>query len=990
MKNLLHKWLAVALLLTPCSLLAQNKINPNAQVNWVKVTGTGAPTSSCTAINYGQPYLDTSTTPYTKYTCGPSGWAVEGAQDSTARSSASAAQSTANTAQSTASAAQTSASAAQSTASAAQTAAAAAQTTANAALPANGATSTGTGSSNAVGFPGTISVGTTTTGSINGVYDPLTCNYSAIAPPYCGTGTTPSDWINAAIQDCFNKSTRSDGLKVTQSCVININPALSYGLDLGGTVFVNARVKINCNQTRFLYNPTGGVIFDMVYFSSSIHMPEVDGCGLDVDSGAENQGLNPVQNTVVAYAMGGAPWTNTSGSWQPGYSTWIAYKDGAPVASGAPGTMSSTGVVTNSPANHGNGTFTGGDATNAESGIYLATFTGTPSTATTTFSVTSPTGVNLGSGTTGTPFTADGITFTLFAGTTAFWPGDVWTISKNILDVFNQDVGHDMHVNGGSVSGADVVLQQGNNAFTNTLTHLNLYYNHHVINDTFCGFNSGERTNLSDLMINSTLGRAIISNCFFKYALTGGSLDYGNYLGNPRDPSATVPAEVDAAISGGYINVSLSSEHVEQQSGAPFVTHSGEGTATAGLKSIFLLDPSAEIFGMSHGPSDATQQKTSQHCQIYGPVTVWGTTYNVVFIQTTSAVPWSHNQSVVPDTTFSGGATAYTGGCSPLNNQTLTVNPVGVTVTGSTPSISTTAKFKSGTDTWFFAYLPTSINVGTVPGTYGAITTDDTSAATITASATDAPVVLYNPSPAYSVGDYLSGTLTFKGNEPYNRAINLDNAPGAILNLCVTAMQTNTLQANLNGCYFSNLFSPNLTGTPTATTPATTDNSTRIATTALVVNKIAATYYASPLLSYCAGAIGTANATAYYLYPSSGSSNSACTSTTKRAVASAAPGTVTACYVSSTVGGATSSSGVVAFLKETWNGSSGYNETSTPICTLGLHSGAAICSNTSMNVSLGTTNGFPDSWAVSVTTGQASDTTAGVQVVCSYRVSLPQ
>jgi len=58
---------------------AQQKSNPRTQINWPMVSGSGTPTAqgfTCSAVNYGMPYTDTSTTPNTLYSCGSDGWVI--------------------------------------------------------------------------------------------------------------------------------------------------------------------------------------------------------------------------------------------------------------------------------------------------------------------------------------------------------------------------------------------------------------------------------------------------------------------------------------------------------------------------------------------------------------------------------------------------------------------------------------------------------------------------------------------------------------------------------------------------------------------------------------------------------------------------------------------------------------------------------------------------------------------------------------------------
>ncbi len=52
----------------------QTQINPASQIKWPQITGSGAPSATCSSANYGQPYLDVAATPNTAYTCGVGGW----------------------------------------------------------------------------------------------------------------------------------------------------------------------------------------------------------------------------------------------------------------------------------------------------------------------------------------------------------------------------------------------------------------------------------------------------------------------------------------------------------------------------------------------------------------------------------------------------------------------------------------------------------------------------------------------------------------------------------------------------------------------------------------------------------------------------------------------------------------------------------------------------------------------------------------------------
>ena len=60
------------LLFSFCASCAAQVINPATQITWPRVTGSGAPTISCTGANYGQPYTDTTNN--NQYVCTTSGW----------------------------------------------------------------------------------------------------------------------------------------------------------------------------------------------------------------------------------------------------------------------------------------------------------------------------------------------------------------------------------------------------------------------------------------------------------------------------------------------------------------------------------------------------------------------------------------------------------------------------------------------------------------------------------------------------------------------------------------------------------------------------------------------------------------------------------------------------------------------------------------------------------------------------------------------------
>jgi len=65
-------WVATMYVFGCGPMAVAQQINPASQIQWPKVTGTGAPASTCDSSHYGQPYTDLSTG--TSYVCGTAGW----------------------------------------------------------------------------------------------------------------------------------------------------------------------------------------------------------------------------------------------------------------------------------------------------------------------------------------------------------------------------------------------------------------------------------------------------------------------------------------------------------------------------------------------------------------------------------------------------------------------------------------------------------------------------------------------------------------------------------------------------------------------------------------------------------------------------------------------------------------------------------------------------------------------------------------------------
>jgi len=65
----------IIFLLNSLALALAQTVNPATQINWPLVTGVGAPTGSCSATNYGQPYTDVQNN--VPYVCTSSGWRAQ-------------------------------------------------------------------------------------------------------------------------------------------------------------------------------------------------------------------------------------------------------------------------------------------------------------------------------------------------------------------------------------------------------------------------------------------------------------------------------------------------------------------------------------------------------------------------------------------------------------------------------------------------------------------------------------------------------------------------------------------------------------------------------------------------------------------------------------------------------------------------------------------------------------------------------------------------
>jgi hypothetical protein len=63
---------ALAVLVLAIVAAGRAQINPANQILWPEITGSGAPSGSCTSANYGQPYTDTTNNQ--EYFCMASGW----------------------------------------------------------------------------------------------------------------------------------------------------------------------------------------------------------------------------------------------------------------------------------------------------------------------------------------------------------------------------------------------------------------------------------------------------------------------------------------------------------------------------------------------------------------------------------------------------------------------------------------------------------------------------------------------------------------------------------------------------------------------------------------------------------------------------------------------------------------------------------------------------------------------------------------------------
>ena len=119
------------------------------------------------------------------------------------------------------------------------------------------------------------------------------------------------------------------------------------------------------------------------------------------------------------------------------------------------------------------------------------------------------------------------------------------------------------------------------------------------------------------------------------------------------------------------------------------------------------------------------------------------------------------------------------------------------------------------------------------------------------------------------------------------------------------------------------------------------------------------------LWAMCTGTVGTGNGTEYILFPFQGT-NSGCTVTTGTEMPMPLACTASQLVVKASAAGALAGSGVVKVYK---NGSA----TSNMTCTLGT---GTSCTDTSTTMAYAA----GDTYKVTVTTGQATDTTANLRI----------
>jgi hypothetical protein len=146
---------------------------------------------------------------------------------------------------------------------------------------------------------------------------------------------------------------------------------------------------------------------------------------------------------------------------------------------------------------------------------------------------------------------------------------------------------------------------------------------------------------------------------------------------------------------------------------------------------------------------------------------------------------------------------------------------------------------------------------------------------------------------------------------------------------------------------------------------------------------LSANFTTGELNYFCAGTVGTANSTAYYLTPGGGSTSIGCSASSGMPRQMAKAGTITACYATASVGGAASGSGTLSLSKVSYSGTPGAltaTPTNTAVCVLGIGTGKTQCNNTGLSVSFVA----GDTLFGVVTTGQGTDTTANINMTCVF------
>jgi hypothetical protein len=283
--------------------------------------------------------------------------------------------------------------------------------------------------------------------------------------------------------------------------------------------------------------------------------------------------------------------------------------------------------------------------------------------------------------------------------------------------------GDEVHLQDLVVTGFNAVVKGGNNFFVDDFENIWAFHNYNVVQDTVCGSMSGEDMHVKGGQWWGQYSNAMVLNCGSEWTLDGARLDYSN-------EGALSGLQAEAEITGTNVNVSINNAHLEHVSGPYVYTNTASSSSNAGRVTI----TNSTFFEAGYA-----QTRAISACSVSSGVATL----------TVAANYFDRAQLVA----ISG----FTGGCSALNGQTLTI----------LANCSNCTQIQAYT------------TIGNI-----AQTSDTGTAATVS----EVGVVSLNSPNA--VGDYASiSSSQLSGNNPFSSWVSTSGAPNSVVTLAGNSAQ---------------------------------------------------------------------------------------------------------------------------------------------------------------------------------------------------------